>query len=132
MHISDYWRKIPLLMLHLHILIYNFLMVSVDTWLNENSLLLLNFFLIASILQWKAIFLIMKSIVSFLDDVGVSLSQIKRFNGPVIDLECLLKIAVTTWFYPFQVTLYILVYYYFYLRCTVYMLSKIIWNYNQH
>ena len=78
----------------------------------------------------------MKSIVSFLDDFGVSLNQVKRFNGPVIDPECLLKIAVALkiilLFYPFQATLYVLVYYYFYLRCTVYMLSKIIWNYNQH
>ena len=64
-------------------------------------------------------FLIMKSIVSFLDDFGVSLSQLKRFNGPVIDPECLLKIAVALkiilLFYPFQATLYVFVYYYFHL-----------------
>ena len=34
--------------------------------------------------------------------------------------------------YPFQATLYFLIYCYFYLRNTVYMLSKIVWNYNQH
>ena len=34
----------------------------------------------------------MKLIVSFLDDFGESLSQLKRLNGSVIDPEALLKI----------------------------------------
>ena len=33
--------------------------------------------------------------------------------------------------YPLQATFYFLVYYYFYLRSTVYMLSKMVWNYHQ-
>ena len=41
----------------------------------------------------------MKLVVSFLDEVGVSLSQLKRFNGPVIDPECLFKIAVTSFYF---------------------------------
>ena len=92
-------------------------MVSEDTWLNKNSLLILNFFFIAFILWWKANFLIMELIVSFPDDIEVSSSQLKRFNESVIDPECLLKIAATSFclitFYPFQATLYVLVYYYF-------------------
>ena len=74
--------------------------------------------------------------MSFPDDIEVSSSQLKRFNESVIDPECLLKIAATSFclitFYPFQATLYFLVYYYFYLRSTVYMLSKMVWNYTQH
>ena len=78
----------------------------------------------------KANFLIMELIVSFPDDIEVSSSQLKKFNESVIDLECLLKIAATSFclitFYPFQATLYFLVYYYFYLRSTVYMLFKMV------
>ena len=103
-------------------------MVSEDTWLNKNSLLILNFFFIAFILWWKANFLIMELIVSFPDDIEVSSSQWKRFNESLFDRECLLKIAVTSFclitFYPFQATLHFLVHYYFYLRSTVYMLLK--------
>ena len=71
-------------------------MVSEDTWLNKNSILILNFFFIAFILQWKSIFLIMGLLMSFPDDIEVSLSQLKRFNEPVIDPEFLLNIAATS------------------------------------
>ena len=67
-------------------------MVSVDTWLNENSLLILNFFFIAFILWWKANFLIMELIMSFPDDILVSSDQLKRFDESVVDPKCLLKI----------------------------------------
>ena len=66
--------------------------VSVDTWLNENSLLLLNFFFIAFILWRKANFLIMELIVSFSDDIEVSSGQLKRFNESVTDPKSFLKV----------------------------------------
>ena len=73
--------------------------------------------------------------MSFPGDIEVSLSQLKRFNYSANDPECLLKTEATSFclitFYPFRVTLYFLGYYYFYLRSTVYMLSKMVWNYNQ-
>ena len=80
----------------------------------------------------------MELIVAFLNDIEVSLTSLslKRFNKYVIDTECLFKMAVTSLclltFSPSQATFYFLVYYYFYLRSTVYMLSKMVWNYNQH
>ena len=67
-------------------------MVSVDTWLNENSLLILNFFFIAFILWRKANFLIMELIVSFPHDILVSSGQLKRFEESVVEQKCLLKI----------------------------------------
>ena len=110
-------------------------MVSEDTWLNENSILILNFFFIAFMLRWKTNFLRMALIVSFPDDIEVSWGQLKRFNESVIDPECLLKISAISFclitFYPFQAT-YFLVYYYFYLISTVYMFSKMVRNYNQY
>ena len=69
--------------------------VSVDTRINENLLLILNFLFIAFILAWKAIFLIMKLIVSFPDDIEVSAGELKRFKKSVIHLKCLLKVEVT-------------------------------------
>ena len=73
--------------------------------------------------------------MSFPDDIEVSLSQLKRFNYSAIDPECLLKIEATSFcliqFYPFRIKLHFLAYYYFYLRSTVYMLSKMVWNDNQ-
>ena len=113
-------------------------MVSVDTYLSENSLLILNFFffLLPLYLGERKNFSIMELTVSFPDDIEVSLSQLKRFNESVVDPECLLKIEATSFclitFYPFQATLYFPVHYYFYLGSTVYMLSKMVWNYNQH
>ena len=70
-------------------------MVSVDIWLNENSLLILNFFFIAFILRRKANFLIMELIVSFPDDIEVSSGQLKKFNESVIDSKYLLKVEAT-------------------------------------
>ena len=74
-------------------------MVSVDTWLKENPLLLLNFFFIAFIPWWKANFLIMKLIVTFFDNLGVSSSQLNRFKGPVFDQECFMKFAVISFYF---------------------------------
>ena len=71
-------------------------MVSVDTRLNKNSLLILNFFFIAFILWWKANFLIMELILSFPDDIEVSSDQLERFEESVVDLKCLLKIEGTS------------------------------------
>ena len=78
----------------------------------------------------------MELILSFPDDIEVFSGQLKRFKESVIDPKCLLKIAATSFCFDnnlsFQATLYFLVYNYFYLRSTVYMLSKVVWNYNQH
>ena len=106
-------------------------MVSVGTWLKKDSLLTLISLFIVFILWWKANFLIMELLASFPDDSEVSSSLLKRFNNSVIDPKYLLKIAAIT-IYPFQATLYFLVYYYFYLESTAYMVSKMVWSYNQH
>ena len=67
MRISGYWENIPFSVLQLHILIYNsFYGLCIDTWLNESSLLILNFSFIAFVLRWKANLLIKELIVSFL------------------------------------------------------------------
>ena len=71
-------------------------MVSVDTRLNKNSLLILNFFFLAFIIWWKAHFSIMELILSFLDDIEVSSDQLKRFDKSVVDPKCLLKIGATS------------------------------------
>ena len=71
-------------------------MVSVETRLNENWLLILNFFFIAFMLGWQANFLIMDLIVSFLVDIEVSSGQLKRFNESVIDPKRLLKVEATS------------------------------------
>ena len=114
-------------------------MVFIDTWLNENLLLILNFCFTVFYTSVKDKFLfIIELIVSFPDDIEVFTDQLKRFNESVIDPRCLLywKLQrhpfVLITIYPFQATLYFLVYYYFYLRSTVYMLSKMVWNYKQH
>ena len=74
-------------------------------------------------------------IVSFSDDIEIPSGQLKRFSEPVIDPNFYWKLKwhpfVLITIYPFQATLYFLVYYYFYLKSTVYILSKIIWSYNQ-
>ena len=68
-----------------------------DTWLNENSLLILIFFSLLLLYFWrKANFLIMELIVSFPDDIEVSSGQLKRFNKSVIDQKCLLKVEATS------------------------------------
>ena len=135
---SGYWEKIPFLILHLHTLIYNSFYGLWRYMVKRKFTFNFEFwiFFITFTLQWKANVLIMELIVSFSDDIEVSLSQLMRFNESVIDLECLLKIAATSFclitFYLFQATLYFLVYYCFYLRSTVYMLSKLVWDYNQY
>ena len=109
-------------------------MVSVDTWFNENLLLILNFYYCFYTLVTN--YLIMKLIASFPNDIEVSSAQLKRLDESVVDPKCLLKVSVTSFcflikIHHFQAT-YFLVYYYFYLRDTVYMLSKMDWNYHQH
>ena len=78
----------------------------------------------------------MELIVSFSDDIEVSLDQLKRFKESIIDPKCLFRIAATSFCFnnnlSFQGTLYFLVYNYIYLRSTVCMLSKMVWDYNQH
>ena len=56
-------------------------MVSVDTWLNKNLLLISKVFFIAFIPRRKANFLIMELIVSFPDDIEVSLGQLKNLTS---------------------------------------------------
>ena len=84
----------------------------------------------------NANFLLMKLILSFPHDIEVSSGQLKRYKEPVIDPKSLLKIAATSFCFDnnlsFQAALYFLVYNYFYFRSTVYMLSKMVWSYNQH
>ena len=70
--------------------------------------------------------------MSVLDDIELSLGHVKRFSESVIDLKCLLKVAATSFCFDNQVVLYFLEYCHFYQRSTVYMLSTMVWNYNQH
>ena len=68
-------------------------MVSLDTVLNENFLLILNSLFISAFILWrKANSLIMELIVSFPDDIEVYSGQIKKSDEPVDDPKCLLKI----------------------------------------
>ena len=60
----------------------NLFMVSVDTRLNKNLFLILNFFFIAFMLGWIANLLIMELIVSFLDVTKVSLGQLRYLTSP--------------------------------------------------
>ena len=53
-------------------------MVSVDIWLNENSLLIFIFFFIAFMFWWKTFFLIIELIRSFPDDILVSSGPTKE------------------------------------------------------
>ena len=71
-------------------------MVSVDTWLNKNSLLILNFFFPAFILWSKANILIMELIVPFPNDILVYLGQLKRFDKFMVDPKYLLNIEATS------------------------------------
>ena len=111
-------------------------LVSANKRLNEDSLLILNFFFIAFMLGWKTIFSIMEPIVSFLDDTEVCSGQLKRFNKSVMirnnywKLKQHLFVLITI--YPFQAALHFLVYCYFYLTNMVYMLSKMVWKCNQY
>ena len=66
-------------------------MVSIDTWLNENLLLILNFcFTVFYTLVKDKFLFIIELIVSFPDDIEVFTDQLKRFNESVIDPRCLL------------------------------------------
>ena len=66
-------------------------MVFIDTWLNENLLLILNFCFTVFYTSVKDKFLfIIELIVSFPDDIEVFTDQLKRFNESVIDPRCLL------------------------------------------
>ena len=68
-------------------------MVSLDTVLNENLLLILNSLFISAFTLWrKANSLIMELIVSFPDDIEVYSGQLKTFDESVDDPKCLLKI----------------------------------------
>ena len=68
-------------------------MVSLDTVLNENLLLILNSLFISAFILWrKANSLIMELIVSFPDDIEVYSGQLKKFDESVDDPKCLLKI----------------------------------------
>ena len=87
-------------------------MVSVDTWLNENSL---DFFLYCLYASVKGKFFTSGVNLSFADDTEVSSGQLKRFKESL----------------NFQATLYFLLYNYFYLISTVCTLSKMVWNSNQ-
>ena len=69
-------------------------MVSVDTWFNENLLLILNFYYCFYTLVTN--YLIMKLIASFPNDIEVSSAQLKRLDESVVDPKCLLKVSVTS------------------------------------
>ena len=131
MHISEYWGKIPfLLMLHSHILwycpkkitffenvsrnftkrsffnvyiIYDYFYGLYRYKLNENLLLILHFAFIAFILGSQAYFLIMELIMLFHDGVFVPNKKISEY---VIDSEFYWKLKrhpfVLIAMYPFQ------------------------------
>ena len=96
LHFSEYWGKIPFLMLHLHTLIYNSFYGFWRYMVKRKFTFNFEFFFIAFILRWKANFLIMELIVPFPDEIEVSSSQLKRFKKSVIDPRCLLNIAATS------------------------------------
>ena len=135
MHISDCWRKVPFLMLHLHTPIYNSFYGLWRYIVKRKFFFNFKFFLYCLYNSVKCKF--------FNNGVNCVIpwwhwsifEPIEEINESVSDPECLLKIAATSFclitFCPFQATLYFLVYYYFSLRSTVYMLSKMAWNYSQ-
>ena len=59
--------------------------ISVGTWLNENSFLILKFFLYCFYTSVKGNFFNSGVIVSFSDDIEIPSGQLKRFSEPVID-----------------------------------------------
>ena len=68
-------------------------MVSLDTVLNENLLLILNSLFISAFILWRKVnSLIMELIVPFPDDIEVYSGQIKKSDESVDDPKCLLKI----------------------------------------
>ena len=119
MHTSDYRGKIPFLNLHLHILIDD---PFYGLWRH--------------MAEWKFAFNFEFSLDClytsvkgkfFNNGISISSGQLKRFNQSVIDPKCYWKLRWGPFFitiYSFQAILYFLLCYYFYLRNTVYMLSK--------
>ena len=130
MHISEYWGKMPFLILHLHILwycpkkihiflkcksefhqekllwyyiIYDYFYGLCRYKLNENLLLVLHFSFIAFILGSLAYFLIMELIMLFHDGIFVPNKKISKY---VIDSEFYEKLKrhpfVLITMYPFQ------------------------------
>ena len=71
-------------------------MVFSSTWLNENLLLIFNFFFIAFILWLMPSFLILELIVLFPDNILVPLDQLKRLDKSAVDPKRLLKFSVTS------------------------------------
>ena len=79
----------------------------------------------------------MELIVSFPDNIEVSSGKQKRFKDEcVTDPKCLLKVETTSFYFDnnlsFSINIIFFVYCYFYFISTVYMLSKMVWNYNKH
>ena len=78
----------------------------------------------------------MELIVSFPDDTEVSSVQLKKFNESVIDPKCLLKVEATFFCFDnnlrFSSNIIFSCILLFILRSTAYMLSKMVWSYNQH
>ena len=69
-------------------------MVSVDIWLKENLLLILDYYYcFYTLLKEKS--LIMVLILPLSDDIEISPRQLKRFDESVVDSKCLLKIETT-------------------------------------
>ena len=96
-------------------------MVSVDIRLNENFHLV---FFFCCYTQVKSKFF-NNGVVSFVDDIEKSSSQLKRFNESVIDPKCLLKIEAISFCFNniLSFSSIFLVQCYFSLRSTVYMLT---------
>ena len=65
-------------------------MVSVDTHLNKNLLLIFNFFKFFTLVKAN-FFLVMELILSFPNDIEVSSGQLKRFDKPVFDPKCFIE-----------------------------------------
>ena len=66
--------------------------------------------------------------MSFPDYIEVSSGQLKRFNESVIDPQCLLKVEETSFCFGNNLSFSSNIIF----SCTVYIASKMIWNYNQH
>ena len=75
----------------------------------------------------------MKLILSFPVDIEACSGQLKGYDESVVDRICLRKIKPTSFCFDDNLSFSSnILYYYFYLRGRVYMLSKIVWNYDQH
>ena len=88
MHISDYRGKIPFLMIHLHIFIYDFFYGLCRYMVKRKFAFTFEFtfyYLFTSV-----------NIDMVNNDIEVPSGQLKRFNQSLIDPKCLLKIAATS------------------------------------